>query len=61
MKVTVAIPTYNRKEKLRRLLYSVKNSSFNDFEIVVVEDASTDGTEDMIKNEYAIQPSKDNF
>ncbi|MCW1302716.1 MAG: glycosyltransferase family 2 protein [Candidatus Rehaiarchaeum fermentans] len=52
MKVSVAIPTYNRKEKLRRLLYSVKNSSFNDFEIIVVDDASTDGTEEMIKNEF---------
>ncbi|WP_016731932.1 glycosyltransferase family 2 protein [Saccharolobus islandicus] len=52
VKVSVAIPTYNRKEKLRRLLYSLKESTFKDFEIIVVDDASTDGTEEMIKNEF---------
>ncbi|WP_048049707.1 glycosyltransferase family 2 protein [Saccharolobus islandicus] len=52
VKVSVAIPTYNRKEKLRRLLSSLKESTFKDFEVIVVDDASTDGTEEMIKNEF---------
>ena len=52
VKVSVAIPTYNRKEKLRRLLESLKASTYKDFEIIVVDDASTDGTEKMIKEEY---------
>ncbi|BFI73758.1 hypothetical protein YN1_7450 [Nanoarchaeota archaeon] len=52
VKVSVAIPTYNRKEKLRRLLNSLKESTFKDFEIIVVDDASTDGTEEMIKEEF---------
>ena len=52
VKVSVAIPTYNRKEKLRRLLNSLKESTFKDFEVIVVDDASTDGTEVMIKNEF---------
>lgn len=52
VKVSVAIPTYNRREKLKRLLNSLKESSFKDFEIVVVDDASTDGTEEMIRNEF---------
>ncbi|WP_029368189.1 glycosyltransferase family 2 protein [Saccharolobus islandicus] len=52
VKVSVAIPTYNRKEKLRRLLNSLKESTFKDFEVIVVDDASTDGTEEMIKNEF---------
>ncbi|MFP3202871.1 MAG: glycosyltransferase family 2 protein [Sulfolobus sp.] len=52
VKVSVAIPTYNRKEKLRRLLNSLKESTFKDFEVIVVDDASTDGTEGMIKNEF---------
>ena len=52
VKVSVAIPTYNRKEKLRRLLNSLKESTFKDFEVIVVDDASIDGTEEMIKNEF---------
>mgnify|MGYP001772538064 CR=1 FL=1 len=52
VKVSVAIPTYNRKEKLRRLLESLKASTYKDLEIIVVDDASTDGTEKMIKEEY---------
>ena len=51
-KVSVVIPTYNRKEKLRRLLNSLKKSTYRDFEIIVVDDASTDGTDEMIKNEF---------
>jgi len=51
-KVSVVIPTYNRKEKLGRLLNSLKKSSYKDFEIIVVDDASTDGTDEMIKNEF---------
>ncbi|QIW24512.1 glycosyltransferase family 2 protein [Sulfolobus sp. S-194] len=53
VKVSVAIPTYNRKEKLRRLLYSLEKSTFKDYEIIVVDDASTDGTEEMIKNDFS--------
>ena len=52
VKVSVAIPTYNRKEKLRRLIESLKTSTYKDIEIIVVDDASTDGTEKMIKEEY---------
>jgi len=52
MKVSIAIPTYNRKEELRRLLNSIKESTFEDYEIIVVDDASTDGTEKMIEEEY---------
>ncbi len=52
VKVSVAIPTYNRKDKLRRLLISLNESTFKDFEVIVVDDASTDGTEGMIKSEF---------
>ncbi len=52
MKVSVAIPTYNRKEKLRKLLLSLKKSTFKDFEIVVIDDASNDGTDKMIREEF---------
>jgi len=48
--VSICIPTYNRREYLRQALDSVVAQTSKDFEIVVVDDGSTDGTEDMIKN-----------
>ncbi|QKR00851.1 glycosyltransferase family 2 protein [Metallosphaera tengchongensis] len=52
MKVTVAIPTYNRKEKLKKLLLSLEESNFRDFEVIIVDDASSDGTDKMIREEF---------
>ncbi len=50
--ITVIIPTYNRKNLLPRAIDSVLSQTVPDFEIVVVDDASTDGTEAMLKERY---------
>jgi glycosyltransferase involved in cell wall biosynthesis len=42
--VTVLIPSHNRLRYLKRALGSVYAQTFTDFEVVVVDDASTDGT-----------------
>ena len=47
--VSICIPTYNRKDYLRETLDSVLAQTYKDYEIVIVDDGSTDGTEDMIK------------
>jgi glycosyltransferase involved in cell wall biosynthesis len=49
-KVSVLIPTYNRKVYLRETLESVFAQTYKDYEVVVVDDGSTDGTEEMIKS-----------
>ncbi len=46
--ISVIIPTYNRAELLRETLKSVFAQSFRDFEVVVVDDGSTDQTEGML-------------
>jgi glycosyltransferase involved in cell wall biosynthesis len=48
--VTVCIPTYNRKDYLKETLQSVFTQTYKDYEVVIVDDGSTDGTEEMIKN-----------
>lgn len=48
--VSICIPTYNRKEYLRQALDSVVAQTYKDFEIILFDDGSTDGTEEMVKN-----------
>lgn len=42
--ITVVIPTYNRALLVRRAVESVLNQSFRDFELIVVDDGSSDNT-----------------
>lgn len=46
--VTVVIPTYNRAALLKSSVQSVLNQSYQDFEIIIVDDASTDNTREMV-------------
>src|SRR5687767_3522938 len=47
---SVVIPTYNRTALLRRTLESVWRQTFTDFEVIVVDDGSTDGTVDYLRS-----------
>ena len=47
-KVSIIIPTYNSERFLQATLDSVLNQTYTDFEIVAVDDGSTDGTKDIL-------------
>jgi glycosyltransferase involved in cell wall biosynthesis len=47
--VSVAIITYNQKEYLRECIESVLAQDYPNIEIVIGDDASTDGTQEMLK------------
>lgn len=49
MRITVFTPVYNRASLLPRLIESLKGQTFKDFEWVVVDDGSTDGTEELLR------------
>jgi len=62
-RVSVIIPTFNRSEKVVRAVSSVFNQDFRDFEIIVVDDGSTDNTHEALSKymsaiQYIRQPAK---
>ena len=50
--VSIILPTYNRKVLLDRALQSIFSQTYTDYEIVVIDDASTDGTVGWLQTAY---------
>ena len=50
-KISIIIPVYNTAKYLKRCLDSVLAQSYKDFEMVIINDGSTDNSEQII-NEY---------
>ncbi len=46
--VSIVLPTFNRADVIGRALESVRAQSFEDWELLVVDDGSTDGTAEQI-------------
>lgn len=46
--VTVVTPVYNREDTILRAMQSVERQSYKDMEYIVVNDGSTDSTEEII-------------
>ena len=47
--LTIFIPTYNRKDTLGRALESIEAQTDRDFEVVIIDDGSTDGTAALLQ------------
>ena len=48
--VSVIIPTYNMEKYITECLYNLLPQTFQDFEVIVVDDCSTDGSMTIVKN-----------
>ena len=45
---SVIVPTFNRKNLLKKAVDSVLNQTFHDFELIIIDDGSADGTNKLI-------------
>ncbi|MEO0933959.1 MAG: glycosyltransferase [Cyanobacteria bacterium J06641_2] len=48
-KVTVVVPAYNVSKYIREALVSLEKQTFTDFEVLIVNDGSTDNTADIVQ------------
>lgn len=48
-KISVVVPLYNKAPYVERTLHSITSQSFGDFEVIVVDDGSTDGGPDIVR------------
>src|SRR3989344_1360477 len=48
MKISIIIPTYNDKDNLEKCLSAILNSSYKPYEVIVIDDASTDNSNEVV-------------
>jgi glycosyltransferase involved in cell wall biosynthesis len=48
--ISIVIPTYNRANDLRRALKSVCSQTYTNWEVIVIDNHSSDNTESVVKN-----------
>lgn len=50
--VALVVPVHNNKEDTAEFLESLKGVTYPNYKIIIIDDGSTDGTEDLIKEKY---------
>lgn len=53
--ISVIMPTFNRAEYIREALDSIKRQTFKDYEVIIVDDGSTDNTKEIVKTYEGIR------
>ena len=55
--ISIIVPSFNEEKNIRRCLDSILNQTWNDFEVICVDDNSTDSTFEIIK-EYSVKDNR---
>jgi Glycosyltransferases involved in cell wall biogenesis len=58
MKISVVIPVYNERGTIEQIVKAVRASEVGDLEIIVVDDASSDGTQEVLKEQVSALADK---
>lgn len=53
MKISIIIPTTNRKEELSNSIEAYLKQTYQNFEILIMDNASKDGTKELFENNYS--------
>jgi GalNAc5-diNAcBac-PP-undecaprenol beta-1,3-glucosyltransferase len=53
---SIVLPTYNRAERLVKTVQSILTQDFTDFELIIVDDGSTDNTLARVADEFGSNP-----
>ncbi|MBI4281315.1 glycosyltransferase family 2 protein [Candidatus Uhrbacteria bacterium] len=68
--ISIIIPTYNHKKALAKCLASIAAQTFRDYEVIIIDDGSTDGTGEWLRTmknhesriaNYAIETIRDSL
>ncbi len=50
MKLSIIIPCYNEEKTIRDIIYAIQNSGITNYEIIIVDDCSTDKSKEILKS-----------
>ena len=59
-KLTIGIPIYNGEKNLREKINSILNQDFDDFELIISDNGSTDSTKEIC-NSFATKDARIRF
>lgn len=54
--ISIIVPVHNGEKYLQRCLDSIQNQTYADFEVIVVDDGSTDGTGNICDSMARMDP-----
>lgn len=57
-KVSIIIPVYNVEKYLERCIDSILNNTYNNFEIILINDGSKDNSQEILERYYDKYPDK---
>lgn len=57
---SVIIPLYNKEAYVKKALESIVSQTFRDYEVIVVDDGSTDGSADIVRDFIGSKPKTQN-